>query len=210
MPQPYRPSVELRQPGIAREAFLFGFRIAAVVSRDHPVGAALEHVKLLNRGRDLRDELDRARGVADHGHVFSAQLHIMPPPRRMERDTAETRYPVDLWSERAVQLSDAADEDVGHDLFIARRAQTPYTFRVIPSRFRYFRVEAQMRQQVVLARAMLHVVEDLGLRSPLSRPVCLLLEGEAVREGRYVAACARISVVAPGSADPVRFFKDGK
>src|SRR5437762_11717510 len=51
-------------------------------------------------------------------------------------------------------------------------------------------------------------VADLGLRRPLPRPVRLLLEREAVEEGRDVAGGARVGVVAPRAAEAVRLLED--
>jgi hypothetical protein len=70
--------------------------------------------------------------------------------------------------------------------------------------------EADMPEEVVLLRATLHVVEDLRLRRPFPRPIGFLFEREAVGKRRYVAGCAGIGIVAPGTAEPIGLFEDSE
>ena len=73
-----------------------------------------------------------------------------------------------------------------------------------------FGAKADMRHQLVLAHAMIDVIENLGLRSPFARPVGLELEGEAVGQRRGVARRPRVGIVAPRSADAILFLEDGE
>ena len=69
-------------------------------------------------------------------------------------------------------------------------------------------VEADVRPQAVLVRAVIEVREDLGLRAEAPRPARVRLEGERVEVRRDVARRARVVVVAPGAADAVRLLED--
>src|SRR5579885_2012703 len=89
MPKPNPPSIGLCEGGILREPPLLGFAVWAIAPRDHPVGASLEDVEPGHLGRDLRDELDRACGIAHHCNVESGQINVMPPLRGMECDSAK-------------------------------------------------------------------------------------------------------------------------
>src|SRR4051812_3376153 len=58
-----------------------------------------------------------------------------------------------------------------------------------------------MADDAEVARGALQVGLDLRLRGEAGRPVRVQREGERVQVARYVAAAARIAVVAPHTAD---------
>ena len=82
--EPLRVVVQLRERGLARQQPLRARRIQAVLARHQPVGRALEDRESCRERRDLRDELHRARRVADHGDALRRQVDRMVPLRRME------------------------------------------------------------------------------------------------------------------------------
>ena len=86
--------------------------------------------------------------------------------------------------------------------------RTPLFNGIMYSRGGLSRAETEMGPETPLRSARLHVGENLRLIRPLARPVGLLLEREAVEERGRVAGCARVVVVAPGAADPVRLLQD--
>src|SRR5438094_661216 len=59
--QPELPPIEPREQGDVREAPLLPCAVRAVASRQHPVGAPLKDGEVPDLGRDLWNELDRAR-----------------------------------------------------------------------------------------------------------------------------------------------------
>jgi len=68
--------------------------------------------------------------------------------------------------------------------------------------------EADMGAKAEVGGAALDVVEDFGLRREEPGPVRVGREGEAVEVRRHIAGGARIGVLTPGSADPLRPLED--
>src|SRR5439155_205807 len=66
----------------------------------------------------------------------------------------------------------------------------------------------EVEAEDLLQLELIHVVADLYLGAPQSRPVRILLEREAAEGGRDVAGSARVGVVAPGAAQAVRLLED--
>src|SRR5438876_2830023 len=207
-PEPDRPAVEPREEREACEPAPLALRVGAVAARQHPVGAALEDRQVPHPGRDLRDQLDGARRVADHPHALAREVGAVVEARRVEARAAEAVEPRDGRDGGPVQLADRAHQHVGDDLLAAGRAQAPDPGPRVEPGAGDLRAEAEVADEVVLPRAVLHVVADLFLGGPQSRPVRLLLEREAVEGGRDVAGGARVGVVAPGAAQAVRLLED--
>src|SRR3954447_23251140 len=65
-----------------------------------------------------------------------------------------------------------------------------------------------MADDAEVARGALQIGLDLRLRGEAGRPVRVQRKGERVQVARYVAAAARIAVVAPDTADVVRALED--
>ncbi|MEA2681171.1 MAG: hypothetical protein QOK03_2893, partial [Candidatus Binataceae bacterium] len=134
--------------------------VCAIAALHHPVGAALENTQLANFGRDHRDELNRARSVADHRDIAPGQIDIVTPSRGMKRHAFEILEAFDLRNRRTVELPDSAHQHVGDDRFASRSLETPNVLVRIPMRARDFGVEADVPREVVLACATLHVLEN--------------------------------------------------
>ena len=206
--RPDPPAVEPRDAGNVAAEPLLPRPVGAVAARQHPVGAPLEDREVRDTRRDLRDELDGARRVADHRDALAGEIVRVVPASRVEALAPEPLEARDRRDRRPVQLPDGAHQHVGRRLGTARRADAPGGRVVVPARPGDLRPEADVAEDVVLPRAMIHVVPDLLLRRPLPRPVGLLLEGEAVGERRHVARGARVRVVAPRPAEAIRLLED--
>src|ERR1700674_575012 len=126
----------------------------------------------------------------------------------MEPRSLEAVESGQVGGEGPIELADAAQQQVCYGGLARGRAEPPNSLFVVPSRRGDLGAESDVRHEIVLARAVLHVGEDLGLRSPFARPVGLLLERETVGERRHVAAGARIRIVAPGAAEVFGLLED--
>ena len=99
--------------------------VVVVGRRPEPRRRPLEHEELADDGRDLGDELDRARAGADHRDALAPQVDVVVPARRVERRTGERVAAGDVGEARPVQLADRADDRVGLDrllVAVGRRA----------------------------------------------------------------------------------------
>src|SRR5580658_5923182 len=105
---------------------------------------------------------------------------IMTPSRRMERHAFEVLGAAKLRHVRPVQLADARDQHFGQDFLALGGADFPHAGVFVPIRAGYLGAEADVANELVLLGAILHVLKDLRLRRPLSRPISLLLEREAI------------------------------
>src|SRR5207244_13324690 len=112
--------------------------------------------------------------------------------------------------EGPIELTDRTHQHLGGALLIRCRPQVPDAFSLVEPGAGDLGPEPDVANDVVLPRAVVHVVADLCLRRPLPRPVRLLLELEAVRERRNVAGGSRVGVVTPGAAQAVGLLEDGE
>src|SRR5207248_2227857 len=128
--------------------------------------------------------------------ALAREVGAVVEARRVEARTAKAVEPRDGRNGGPVQLADRAHQHVGDDLLAAGRAQAPDARPRVEAGAGDLGAEAEVADEVVLPRAVLHVVADLFLGGPQSRPVRLLFEREAVEEGRDVAGGARVGVVA--------------
>ena len=89
-----------------------GDRVVVVGRRPHPRGRALEHGELADLGRDLGDELHRARAGADDPDALAAKVDVVVPASRVERRSFEQVASRDVRELRPVELADRADDGV--------------------------------------------------------------------------------------------------
>ena len=80
-------------------------RVGAVGLGQDPRRRALVDRRLLGQRRDLRDELDRARAGADHGHPAALEIDVVVPLGGVERGPGEV---VDARDRRAPRAWRAA------------------------------------------------------------------------------------------------------
>jgi hypothetical protein len=86
--------------------------------------------------RDLRNELDGARGVADAGDALACEIDIVPPTGRVEGNALEALAPLDPAAARPVQLAPGGDDVAGGDDIAGRSAEKPQRGQVVPSLLR--------------------------------------------------------------------------
>ena len=189
-------------------------RVVVVVGRPEPRWRALEHEQLADLGRDLGDELHRARAGADHGDALAAEIDVVVPPRRVERRTRERVAPGDVGERRPVELADRADDRVRLDRLVGDRracATSTVQTRVLRRTTSPTRTSVPNRMcvaQVERVGAAAEVVEQHVLRREVQRPVVALRERVAVVVVRVVDAATRIRVLEPRAADVVVLLDD--
>ena len=161
-PQP--PAVEPREQRDVREAPLLPCAVCAVASRQHPVGTPLKDGEVPDLGRDLWDELDGARRVADHRHALAREIAVVAPAGGVEALALEAVETGDSRDEGPIELPDRAHQDLGGDLLTAGRPEVPDAFPLVEPRAGDLGPEADVAEDVVLPGAVVHVVADLCLR----------------------------------------------
>ena len=128
----------------------------------------------------------------------------MIPARGVEGLALEAIEAGNLRVDRPVQLAYCADHGAGLQGFTTGQRQRPQPAGLVELGPDDLGIEADVALQVVLARAVALVVEDLGLLAVAVLPGVMRLEG--IRGD--VAAGPRIGVLAPGAADLARLLQD--
>src|SRR5690606_35390584 len=96
-----------------------------IEARDHEVGRALEDVQPGGPLRELRDELERARRVADHRDALAGDVEIVVPARRVPGRALVRGEPREVGNVGAVELPERAHQHVGLELLAGAGAQAP-------------------------------------------------------------------------------------
>ena len=182
--------------------------VAPVELGDHPWRAALEDVETLDPPGDLGHELDGARAGADDRDPPAGHVVRVIPVRGVEGGAGEALGPRDRGQRGTAQLAAGGDEDVDLHGLAGGGAQPPAPASRVEVRRGDLGAEAQMAVEPMPAHAVLEVAEDVGLRREAARPVALALEGVRVQVRGDVAGRARVGVLAPHSADPIRLLED--
>ncbi len=172
--------------------------------RAHPGRRALEDRELADFGRDLGDELHRARAGADDRDPLAAEVDVVVPASGVERRSLERVAAGDVGELRPVELTDGADDGVRVHRLGARRAShfhRPGLGRVVPGGRLDLGVEVDVLAELERVGAVAEVVEQHVLGREVERPVVPLRERVAVVVVRVVDAAAGIGVLPPRAAD---------
>ena len=182
--------------------------------RDDVAGRALKHRHVLGVPRHRRDERDRSRAAADHHHSLARVVEVLGPVLGVDDLPAEALGALEFRGERLVVaiVARAHEEEVArelHGLAVVLGLHRPARLLGRPLRSHHLVPEPDRRLDVVLARGLTDVAEDVGavgdrLRLPPR------LERVAEREHVGVRADARVAEEVPGAADGVAGLEDGK
>ncbi len=159
---------------------------------------------------DLRHQLHRAGAGADHRDGLALEVVTVIPARRMEGAALEILQALQLRNLRLVQLAHRRDQHLGLDDLAAAQPDAPQRARLVPVRTQHLAAEAHMAQQVLLARHVAQVVEDLGLLAVAAGPGVVRLEAEGVQVRGHIAGRAGIGVLAPHPAHVPGLLQDGE
>ncbi len=203
-------AVQARGAGHEAEQGLLQPAVGPVGARHHVAGRALEDMQLAHLASDGGHELDGRCAGADHRHALAGQLHAVVPARRVEAGAGEVLDAGDGRQRRPAELAGAADQELRGQPLAALQLHPPALAGFVPRGRGDFAVEAHMAQQVVAARAMAQVIEDLRLRREHAAPARVGLEGERIQVRGHIAGRSRIGVVAPDAADVPGLFEDGE
>ena len=189
--------------------------VVVVGRRAEPGGVRWNTSSSPTIGRDLGDELHRARAGADHRDALAREVDVVVPARPSGTTARRTSSrPGDVRERRAVELADRADDRVGLERLLAcrRRSRTRTVQRQrrrpTTSADSDLGPEADVLAQVERVGAAPEVVEQHVLGREVERPVVALRERVAVVVVRVVDAAARIRVLEPGAADVVVLLED--
>ena len=184
-------------------------RVVAVLAREEPVAAALEHRHVPDLGRDGRHELHRAGPGADDRDALAVQVDVVVPARRVHRRACEVVGAGDRRDRRGVQLARGEHDGVGLPAAPVLRLDRPGHRRLVePDRgHQHGRHEHLVDARTRFATPWRYS-RISALRRAQPRPVAALGERERVQVARDVARRARVAVVEPGAADLRRAVED--
>src|SRR5210317_744251 len=126
----------------------------------------------------------------------------------MECATGEAVGALDLGHKRTIELAGSGNEKIRVDRLTGSRFQRPHRRTLVITCRGDRGTEADVRTDLIFVRAVVHVREDLVPRHPVRAPVGFLLERIAIIERAHVATSARVSVVAPRSAERAGLLVD--
>ena len=175
-------------------------RVRRVLLREHPVRRALEHVKARESRSDLRNELNRARGAADHGDAFPREVVLVIPVRGVEDRAFEAVEPRDVRNRDGPEHADGADHESRFDFTPVVEGELPARGRLVPPRGADAGSQSQVRLDAAVAGDPLEVRTDLFLGREGARPFKVRRERIAIEGRRDVALESRVGVALPRAA----------
>ncbi len=178
-----------------------------VVARHDPRRRPLEDAERPDLRLDLRDELDRGGARPDDRDLLAGQVHAMVPACRVERGPLEGVEAPQARDRRLAERARGRHDDVGRDEAL-RGHDAPALRVVVPGEALDRVLEAQVREDPVMARAVAQVREDLRLRRERPAPVGVRGERERIEMRGHVARAPGVRVVAPGAAHVAGLLQD--
>jgi hypothetical protein len=188
--------------GVRAERFELLLGVRGVGLRRDPVRGALEEVDHARLLADLRYELHRGSGGADHRDALAGEVVVPVPLRGVEHRAGEGVEAIDVGPRKVVEHADGAHDDVCDDGAAIVERESPGGRRLVPHGAPHAVAQMDVGEQAVLLGDVLHVGEDLGLGAVGLRPVGLDLERERVQRRLHVALAPGIAVEVPRAADP--------
>jgi hypothetical protein len=147
----------------ARNSWSVVVRVGTVVLGEHPDRGALEDHQPSGDLRHLGDQLDRARGAADHGNPLAAEVESVGPTRGMDGLSGERLATRDVGPHGHVEHAEGTDEDVHLEVATVVGTHPPGACGLVPRRLGDLGVQGDVRHDPVLLGATLEVGEDLRL-----------------------------------------------
>ncbi len=203
------PALDVHGPGKRLVERLLPAEELALRARQHPARRTLEDGDAARLLRDFRDELDRARAIADDGDALALQVDGMVPLRGMPAIALEGLAARNVRPDGAMKLARARGDDIRLEAAIAR-FQRPDAGLLVEARIVYFGVEADVAAQSVFVDDGFQIGLDVGGEDILLRPVRTHVERELIHVQRHVAGTAGIGVLPPGAADLTRLLINGE
>ena len=206
-PEPQRPrqGLRLRVPGVS---MLGACLHLSIDPGQRPTRGALEHLDRIGDLHQFGHDLYRARPGSHDRDLLTLEVVVVIPP-----------CTVDLVSLVGIDASNVRQAGIGErprrhhhrarpNIGVPVDAHVPMPGRLVPDDVDYVVSESNTRSDVELTHHCVDVIENLTTTGIGVRPVGIGRETVRIQPRRYVAGCARVSVVAPGSTDGAAAFED--
>mmetsp|Transcript_11051 Transcript_11051/g.45085 ORF Transcript_11051/g.45085 Transcript_11051/m.45085 type:complete len:452 (+) Transcript_11051:200-1555(+) len=172
-----------------------------VETRGDPVGRPLEDHDLLGHLGDSRHSLDGTCGRANDSHApVLLWVVLVAPLGSVKTQALEVVEARDVWVVGNVQSPEGGHHHIAKEALPRLRLDRPLVLVRVERGLVSLFAQSKVRIHVILAGAMLEVLEDLWLCRIHARPVVLRLEAVGIEVRGNVAGAAVVSVPVPRTA----------